>query len=99
MRTYRFKSKLSLPDILSRLGESFAAISEDRYEWCADEFAPYAGADEIAVGRIDPPLGGWWGTRTRRGGAIPGLPVTVVTRGGADPSVRLRDTTFRLVRR
>lgn len=77
----------------------FGASSEDLYEWCADEFAAYPGADKIAVGRIEPPPGGWWGTRTRRGGAIPGLPVTVVSRGGADPSVRLRDTTFRLVRR
>ena len=76
----------------------FGAISEELYEWCADEFAPYPGADKIAVGRIEPPPGGWWGTRTRRGGAIPGIPVTVVTRGGADPSLRLRDTTFRLVR-
>lgn len=77
----------------------FGKISEELYEWCADEFAPYPGADKIAVGRIDAPPGGWWGTRTRRGGAIPGLPVTVVTRSGADPTLRLRDTTFRLVRR
>lgn len=77
----------------------FGVISEELFEWCADEFAPYPGSDKIAVGRIEPPHGGWWGTRTRRGGAVPGLPVTVVARGGADPSLRLRDTTFRLVRR
>jgi sulfatase-modifying factor enzyme 1 len=74
-------------------------IGHELYEWCADEFAPYPGADRVAIGRIAPPPGGWWGTRTRRGGAIPGFSVTVVGRRGADPSLRLRDTTFRLVRR
>jgi formylglycine-generating enzyme required for sulfatase activity len=77
----------------------FGDIGHDYYEWCADEFAPYPGADMVACGRIQPPPGGWWGTRTRRAGAIPGFPVSVVTRRGADPTLRLRDTTFRLVRR
>ena len=69
------------------------------YEWCADEFGPYPGADKIAFGRLPPPPGGWWGTRVRRGGVIPGFPVTVIARDGADPALRLRDTTFRLVKR
>jgi formylglycine-generating enzyme required for sulfatase activity len=83
-----------------RAGRSpYGAVGHDVYEWCADKFAPYSGADPIAVGRITPPPGGWFGTRTRRGGAIPGFPTSVVTRRGADPTLRLRDTTFRLVRR
>ena len=77
----------------------FGAIGHDLYEWCADAFAPYPGADMVAFGRIAPPPRGWSGTRTRRGGAIVGFPVTVVCRRGADPTLRLRDTTFRLVRR
>jgi formylglycine-generating enzyme required for sulfatase activity len=68
------------------------------HEWCVDEFAPYPGADQLACDRIAPPPGGWWGTRTRRGGALPGIPHTTVMRRGADPDVRLRDTTFRLVK-
>jgi hypothetical protein len=74
-------------------------VDAERFEWCADEFGPYPGADQIAFGRFAPPPGGWFATRVRRGGAIPGLPVTVVGRRGADPSLRLRDTAFRLVRR
>jgi formylglycine-generating enzyme required for sulfatase activity len=68
------------------------------YEWTADEFGPYPGADGKACARIPPPEGGWWGTRTRRGGPLPGFPATAVTRRGADPEQRLRDTTFRLAR-
>lgn len=87
-------------EVALRSGRSpVGALGHDFYEWCADEFAPYAGADRIATGRIAPPPGGWWGTRTRRGGAIAGFPTNVVTRRGADPTLRLRDTTFRLVRR
>lgn len=77
---------------------AFGPIGHDHYEWCADEFVPYPNADKQAFGRITPPPGGWWGTRVRRGGAIPGFPSTVVTRRGADPTLKLRDTTFRLVR-
>lgn len=67
------------------------------YEWCADEFRPYPGASESAC---DPsPPGGWLGTRVRRGGPIPGFPPTAATRRGVAESVRLRDTTFRLVRK
>jgi len=85
---------------LRPLGRSpFGSIGHELYEWCADEFGPYPGADQRAFGRIAPPPGGWWGTRVRRGGTIPGFPVNVVTRRGADPALRLRDTTFRLVRR
>jgi formylglycine-generating enzyme required for sulfatase activity len=71
----------------------------DRYEWTADEFKPYPGADRRACERVPPPPGGWWGTRTRRGGALPGFPAAAFLRGGADPTLRLRDTTFRLVKR
>jgi hypothetical protein len=78
---------------------AFGAIGHDLYEWCADEFGPYPGADRIAFGRVAPPPGGWWGTRTVRGGVIPGFPVTVVTRSGTYPTLRLRNTTFRLARR
>lgn len=70
----------------------------DFYEWCADEFGPYPGADRQACDRIQTPPGGWWGTRTRRGGALPGIPETTVMRRGADSKIRLRDTTFRLVK-
>lgn len=76
----------------------FGAIGHELYEWCADAFELYAGADPIACARITPPPAGWTGTRTRRGGAPAGFPVTVVFRRGADPTLRLRDTTFRLVR-
>jgi len=78
---------------------AFGDVGHDLYEWTADEFVPYPGADKHAFARIAPPPGGWWGTRTRRAGAIPGFPTTVVGRRGADPTLRLRDTTFRLVRR
>jgi formylglycine-generating enzyme required for sulfatase activity/uncharacterized protein YjbI with pentapeptide repeats len=67
-------------------------------EWTADEFAPYPGADQRACDRVPPPPGGWWGTRTQRGPLV-GFPPTAVTRRGAAPDLRLRDTTFRLVRR
>jgi formylglycine-generating enzyme required for sulfatase activity len=77
----------------------FGNVGHVLYEWCADEFGPYPGADRIAFGRVAPPPGGWFGTRTLRGGIIPGFRVTVVGRSGADPTLRLRDTTFRLMRR
>jgi len=67
------------------------------YEWTADEFGPYPGADRRACDRLPPPPGGWWGTRARRGGSVRGLPPSAVTRDGVDPALRLRDTTFRLV--
>jgi formylglycine-generating enzyme required for sulfatase activity len=77
----------------------FGAIGHDLYEWCADEFGPYPGADRIAFGRIAPPRGGWFGTRTTRGGVNHGLPVTVIGRSGCYPTLRLLNTTFRLMRR
>lgn len=87
-------------EVAFRRGTSpFGRIGHELYEWCIDEFAAYPGADKVAVGRIEAPPGGWWGTRTRRGGVIPGFPVSAVTRSGADPNLKLRDTTFRLVRR
>jgi formylglycine-generating enzyme required for sulfatase activity len=71
----------------------------DRYEWTADEFGPYPGADRRACERLPPPPGGWWGTRVRRGGPLPGFPATAFLRDGVDPTLRLRDTGFRLVKR
>jgi formylglycine-generating enzyme required for sulfatase activity len=68
----------------------FGTIGHELFEWCADEFAPYRGAA---------PPEGPHDTRTRRGGAIPGFSINVVGRRGADPRLRLCDTTFRLVRR
>lgn len=76
----------------------FGDIGHDSYEWCADAFEPYPGADLVACERITPPPDGWPETRTRRG-ALPGFPNNVVGRRGGTPSLRLRDTTFRLVRR
>jgi formylglycine-generating enzyme required for sulfatase activity len=76
----------------------FGEIDHDFYEWCADEFGPYPGADLVACERIAPPPDGWQGTRTRRG-VIPGFPRNVVGRRGGTPALRLRDTTFRLMRR
>ena len=72
---------------------AFAPISDELFEWCADEFRPYPGAD---LARVAPPPGGWAGTRAQRGGSIAGFPATVVTRDGADPSLRLRNATFRI---
>jgi formylglycine-generating enzyme required for sulfatase activity len=80
-------------------GSPFSAIGHALYEWCADEFGRYPGADRIAFGRIAPPPGGWFGTRTIRGGVIPGFHVTVIARRGGDPTLRLHDITFRLMRR
>ncbi len=78
----------------------FGVLGHDLYEWCADEFHPYPGANAAAVARVTPPPGGWAGTRVTRGSSIMGfLDGTVVTRDASDPSLRLRNTTFRVVRR
>jgi formylglycine-generating enzyme required for sulfatase activity len=77
----------------------FGALGHELFEWCSDEFAPYPGAASDALVRSASPSDVRAGTRTRRGGAVAGFPVNVVTRDGADPDLRLRDTTFRLVRR
>jgi formylglycine-generating enzyme required for sulfatase activity len=77
----------------------FGSIGHELFEWCADEFEPYRGADRVALATIAAPPDGWHDTRTRRGGVIPGFSITVVGRRGAAPHMRLRDTTFRLVRR
>lgn len=66
------------------------------YEWCADGFQPYPGASESAC--ESSPRGGWQGTRVRRGGPISGFPPSAATRKGVAETLRLRDTTFRLVR-
>lgn len=92
----RPKSRDPIP---GRTDGAIGTLAGDLFEWCANEFGPYPGADRIAVGRIAAPPGGWWGTRTRRGGVIPGFPTTVVGRSGCDPDARLRDTTFRLMKR
>ncbi|HTM21219.1 MAG TPA: SUMF1/EgtB/PvdO family nonheme iron enzyme, partial [Kofleriaceae bacterium] len=87
----------SRPELAS--AEGVHELVTDHYEFTADEFAPYPGADQRACDRLPPPPGGWWGTRSRRGGSWRGLPPSAVTRGGVDPALRLRDTTFRLVMR
>ncbi len=69
------------------------------FEWCADEFTPYPGADRQAWARLTPPEQSWAGTRVRRGGEPGELMPAAVTRRGADARTAFRDTTFRLVRR
>lgn len=73
----------------------FAPISDELYEWCADELRPYPGANASALAHLAPP-GGFPGARVTRGASIVGFPTTVVTRDGSDPSLRLRNTTFRI---
>ncbi len=77
----------------------FGVIGHDFYEWCADEFHPYPGANAASVARVEPPPGGWAGARVTRGSSIMGFPTNVVTRDASAPSLRLRNTTFRVVRR
>jgi formylglycine-generating enzyme required for sulfatase activity len=59
------------------------------FEWCADSFGPYPGADAPLPDEAE---------RTRRGGAALGLLPNAAHRQGVEPGIRLSDTTFRLVR-
>ncbi|HEY4238856.1 MAG TPA: SUMF1/EgtB/PvdO family nonheme iron enzyme [Kofleriaceae bacterium] len=77
----------------------YGTIGHELYEWCADEFHPYPGADAAAIARVEPPPGGWAGKRVTRASSIGGFPPNVVTRDAADPALRLTNTTFRVVRR